>query len=164
MVQLTVCSYHVTYAFQSESTLYHCLHVKELLVQNRLEIGSLSDCNWTRTHNHLLRKRTLLPVLSKEFRDIQTAIEFLFTLKRVRDMIRTCSQMQSTNNDTQHRSVSWPVWLNGWIHSETGTAHCKNKQMYRTDKFSKHHSIIWPIWLYGSLRTKWLWVRVPLQS
>ena len=22
-------------------------------------MGSLSDCNWTRTHNHLVRKRTL---------------------------------------------------------------------------------------------------------
>ena len=29
--QLTVCYYHVTYAFQGESTLYSCLNVKELL-------------------------------------------------------------------------------------------------------------------------------------
>ena len=28
---MTVCSCHVTYAFQSESTLYSCLNVKELL-------------------------------------------------------------------------------------------------------------------------------------
>ena len=28
--QLTVCSCHVTYMFQSESTLYSCLNVKEL--------------------------------------------------------------------------------------------------------------------------------------
>ena len=28
----TVCPYHVTYAFQSESTLYTFLNVKELLV------------------------------------------------------------------------------------------------------------------------------------
>ena len=56
---LTVCSYHITYAFQSESTLYGCLNVKELLAQNRREIWRLSECNWTRTHNHLLRKRTL---------------------------------------------------------------------------------------------------------
>ena len=42
---LTVCSYHVTYTFQSESTLYSCLNVKELLAQSRLEILSLSDCN-----------------------------------------------------------------------------------------------------------------------
>ena len=55
---LFVWSYHVTYAFQSESALYNCLNVKELLAQNRREIWSLSDCN--RTHNHLVHKRTLI--------------------------------------------------------------------------------------------------------
>ena len=35
---LSVCSYHVTYAFQSESTLSSCLNVKELLVRSRREI------------------------------------------------------------------------------------------------------------------------------
>ena len=35
---LTVCSYHVTYAFQSESILYSCLNVKELLARSRHEI------------------------------------------------------------------------------------------------------------------------------
>ena len=34
----TVCSCHVPYAFQSESTLYSCLNVKELLAQSRREI------------------------------------------------------------------------------------------------------------------------------
>ena len=56
---LPVCSCHVTYAFQSKSTLYSCLNVKELLAQNRREIWSSNDCNCTRTHNHLLRKWTL---------------------------------------------------------------------------------------------------------
>ena len=54
-----VCSYHVTWEFLSESTLYSFLNVKELLAQSRREIWSLSDCNWTRTHNHLFHKRTL---------------------------------------------------------------------------------------------------------
>ena len=54
---LVVCSYHVTYPFQSESTLYSCLNVKELLARSRDEIWSLSDCNWTRTQNHLVRKK-----------------------------------------------------------------------------------------------------------
>ena len=54
IIILTVCSDHVTYAFQSESTLFSCLHVKELLARSRTEISSLSDCNCTRTHNHLL--------------------------------------------------------------------------------------------------------------
>ena len=51
---LTVCSCHVTYAFQSESTLYSCLNVKELLARSRCEIWRWSDCNWTRTQNHIL--------------------------------------------------------------------------------------------------------------
>ena len=51
---------HVTYAFQSESTLYSCLNVKELLARSRREIWRLSDCNWTRTQNHLVRKRTFV--------------------------------------------------------------------------------------------------------
>ena len=42
---LTVCSCHVTYAFESESTLYSCLNVKELQA---------------RSHNHLVHKRTLI--------------------------------------------------------------------------------------------------------
>ena len=58
-IHVTVCSYHVTYAFQSESTHYSCLNVKELLAQSRRENWSLIDCNWTRTHNHLVHKRTL---------------------------------------------------------------------------------------------------------
>ena len=56
---LTVCSCHATYAFQGESTLCSCLNVKERLAQSRREIWSLSDCTWTRTQNHLVRKRTL---------------------------------------------------------------------------------------------------------
>ena len=45
--------------FKSESTLYSCLNVKELLVRNRLEIWSLSNGNGTRTHNHLVCKSTV---------------------------------------------------------------------------------------------------------
>ena len=38
---LTVCSCHVTYAFQSEST-FSCLNIKELLAQKRCKICSLA--------------------------------------------------------------------------------------------------------------------------
>ena len=48
-VSLTVCSNHITYAFQSEATLYSCLNVKELLARSRRDIWSFSDCNWTAT-------------------------------------------------------------------------------------------------------------------
>ena len=45
--------------FQSESTLFSCLNVKELLAQSRRDIWSLSGNNGTRTHNHLVCKATL---------------------------------------------------------------------------------------------------------
>ena len=56
LIQLTICSCHVMYAFQSESTLYTCLDVKELLARSRCKVWSLSDCNWTGTQNHLTRQ------------------------------------------------------------------------------------------------------------
>ena len=37
-IQLTVCSYDVTYTFQSESTLYSCLNVKKLLAWHSISI------------------------------------------------------------------------------------------------------------------------------
>ena len=59
VIIMTVCSCHVTYVFQSESTLYGYLNVKELLARGRRGIWSLSDCSWTRTHNQLVYKQTL---------------------------------------------------------------------------------------------------------
>ena len=43
-IKMIVCSYHVTCAFQSESTLYNCLNVRELPARNRREVRNLSDC------------------------------------------------------------------------------------------------------------------------
>ena len=63
--KLTVCSYHVTYAFQSESTLYSCPNVKELLARS-------SNCNWTRTLNHLVRKETLNQTNTRHDKNIQS--------------------------------------------------------------------------------------------
>ena len=58
-VHLTVSSYRVTYAFQTESRIYICLNVKELLAPNRRDIWNLTHCNEIRTHSQLVRKRTL---------------------------------------------------------------------------------------------------------
>ena len=62
-------------------------------------LSSISDCNGTRTQNHLVRKRTLTldfaPVSSKEFLDIQATIKNALTLKRVLDMITIYSHLSS---------------------------------------------------------------------
>ena len=54
-------------------------------------------------------------VSSKEILDIHATIECRFTLKRVRDMIRTYIQMHRTDKYSQHSSIIWSVWLNGWV-------------------------------------------------
>ena len=61
----------------------------------RMKISQVCDCNWIRVC------------------DIQATIECGFTLKRVRDMIKTYSQMHRTDKYSQHSSIIWPAWLNG---------------------------------------------------
>ena len=58
-VHLTVRSYHATYVFKNESTLYSCLIVKKLLAETMRKVLSLSDFNEIRTINHLIGKRLL---------------------------------------------------------------------------------------------------------
>ena len=58
-------------------------------------------------------KQQAITVSSKEFLDIQATIECRFTLKRVRKVIRTYSQMHRTDKYSQHSLIIWPVWLNG---------------------------------------------------
>ena len=72
MVHLTVFSYHVTYAFQSES-----LSV----------VYELSGCGIESSCSHL--NSDFAPASSKEFLNIQATIECEFILKCIHDMIRT---------------------------------------------------------------------------
>ena len=89
-MHLTVSSCHVTYVFQSESTFYICLNVKvdqmvECSIKNEVVLGSSPVA--------VTSPSDFLPPLSKEFLDIQETTECVFTLKHVRDMTRTYSQM-----------------------------------------------------------------------
>ena len=42
-------------------------------------------------------------------------IECGFTMKLVRGMIITYNQVHCTDKYSQHSSIIWPVWLNGWM-------------------------------------------------
>ena len=50
-----------------------------------------------------------------KFLDIQATLECGFTLKNICDIITTYSQMHYTGKYSQHSSITWPVWLNGWV-------------------------------------------------
>ena len=57
----------------------------------------------------------MVPVSSKDFYYTQATIECRFTLKLVRDIIITYSQMQCADRYSQHSSIILPVDLNGWV-------------------------------------------------
>ena len=59
MVHLTVWYCHVTYAFRTKSTLYSSPNVEESLARSSREVWNLSDCNYTRSQNHLVGNPTM---------------------------------------------------------------------------------------------------------
>ena len=103
---------------------YSWLNVKEFLTRSRHKIWTLSNCNWTRTHNHLVRKRTLnhlaklascshlnfrfCACFEQGFLWHPATIECGFTLKRVRGMTRTYSlhkRVLNCTNDIKSRKA-----------------------------------------------------------
>ena len=55
----SACFCHVTYEFESYSTLCSCLNVNEFFPPKRPKIWIYSEFNWTGTNNHLVCERTL---------------------------------------------------------------------------------------------------------
>ena len=134
-VHLTVCSYHVTYAFKSESTLYNCLNIKELLPQKRREIWSLSNRNGTQTHNNLVRKRTLnhLTKLAKWLNYVVSIwLVWLNDRAFVYELSGRGFKSCRSHSNFKYRACfqQWVHWYSGnysmWIHSRTRTWYDKN--------------------------------------
>ena len=101
---LTVCSCHVTYAFQSESTLNSCLNVKEHLARHRREIWSFSDCNWVFVYE----------LSGCGFKSSCSHLNFRF---------RACFKQGGPWHSGNYRV---------WINPETRTWHYKNTQTINT--------------------------------
>ena len=111
-VHMTVCSCHVTYAFRSESTLYSCLSVKELLAQSRIKIWGWSDWTvwpngWVFVYELSRSGFDFAPALGKVFLDIQATKECGFTMKHVRDMTRTFSQLYIIRLNIYMTGLKW---------------------------------------------------------
>ena len=97
MVHLIVCSYHVTYAFQSESTLFIWMNVKELLARSSREIWSLSDCFEQGVPWYLGKYRVWIHSETHTWHD------------------KNISQIYCTDKYSQYSSIILPVSLNGWV-------------------------------------------------
>ena len=72
-----LCYHHVTYAFQSASTLYICLIIKELYAQNRHDIWRLSYCKRTRICNNIVTEKehwTISPIRTIDWAELWVLI------------------------------------------------------------------------------------------
>ena len=87
---LTVCSCHVTYAFQSESTLYSCLNVKELLARSRCEIWRWKI--WV----CLVKKNAWITIVSSYL----LLFIFVYVLREM-----------GSNREMELRWFQWRLWL-----------------------------------------------------
>ena len=111
-VPLNVCSYHVTVKRVSDMIkTYSQMHRTDKFSQHSSIIWQVWVNGWVFVYELAI----IAPTWSKEFLNIQSTIECEFSLKRVRDMIRTYSNIQPTDKYSQYGSIIWPIWLNGWV-------------------------------------------------
>ena len=88
-------------------------------------------------------------------------IIFGFTLKLVCDMIITYSQMHLTDKYSQHSSIIWQVWLNGWvfIYKPNGCrfeSHCCHLNFRYGTCFEQGvhwHSGNYKVWIHSETQT-----------
>ena len=128
----------------------------EIPVQSRHKIWSVSDCNWTRTHNHLVHKQTLLLffkwlscIVSTYLYDAFDCMffschvrvsEWIHTLNWANDWVlvyelsgcgfeSSCSYLNFRFHTCFVQGVRWHSYnYRVWIHPETRTWHDKNIQ------------------------------------
>ena len=51
----------------------------------------------------------------RSFLTFRQTIECGFTLKVIRDMVITYSQMHRAGKYSQYSLIIWPIWVNGWV-------------------------------------------------
>ena len=112
-------------------------------------------------HSVWFQSESTLLTLNVKFLDIQATIECGFTLKRVRDMMRTYSQMHRTDKYSQHSSIIWPVWLNGWVFVyelngcgfESSCSHLNFRFRACFEQEVPWHSGNYRVWIHSETRT-----------
>ena len=96
-----------------------------------------------------------------KFFDIQATIKVRSNLKHVRDMIKTYSQMRRSDKYSQHISIIWPVWLNGWVFVyelsgcgfESSCSHLNTRSRTCFEQGVPWHSGNCRVWIHSETRT-----------
>ena len=111
-------SLHILQHLSELSENPFCITCIELAVWNAA-FFSVSDCNWTRTHDHLTRKRTFYPVWLNDW-------VFVYELSGC-GFESSCSYLNFKFRACFKQGVPWHSCdFRVWIHFETRTCHNKN--------------------------------------
>ena len=116
---------------------------------------------WIRVQLQSLKTSDFAPVLSKEFLDIQAAIELGFTLKWIRDMTRTYREMHRTDDYSEYSSIISPVWPNAWVFVyklsgsgfESSCSHLNLRFRACFKQGVPWHSDNYRVWIHSETRT-----------
>ena len=127
-----------------------------------LTVCSLTKWLWVRILLQSLKFRISRLPSSKEFLHIQATIECGFTLKRVRDMIRTYSQMHPTHKYSKRSSIISPVWLNGLVFVyelsacgfESRCSHLNFRFRPSFEQGFPWHSGNYRVWIHSEMRIR----------
>ena len=122
-------------------------------------VYELSGCGFESSSSHLFFK--FCTYFEPEVPDIQATRDCESTLNRIRDMIRTYSQMHRRDMYSQHSPIILPVWLNGWIFvdklSGCGFESSCNHLYFRFCTCFKQgvswHSDNYRVWIHSELGT-----------
>ena len=150
--------YHVTCTFQSKSTLCSYLNIKELLAWSRHNIWSLSDCNATATHNHLVCKWTINHLaklataeLCYEYLSVQCIWLYVLSMSctcfRVSPHLYSCLNVKERLDQNRHDIWSLSDWNRTRIHNHSV---CK-QTLNHLAKLGKWLSCIVSTYLFGTL-------------
>ena len=115
-----------------------------VIPRTRFRVNSNSVFAWMSRNPCLKQAWNFAPASGKKFLDIQATTECGSTLKHARDMTKTYSKIQRRDKYSQHSSIIWPVWLNGWVlvcklsccGFESSYSHLKKRLLLLTEGFS----------------------------
>ena len=93
----------------------HSSIIRPVWLNGWVFVYKLSGCGVESSCSHLNFKFRTCFEQGVSWHSGKAIIKCGFTVKRVRDMTRTCSQMHRTDKYSQHSSTIWPLWLNGWV-------------------------------------------------
>ena len=167
----TLRHYHVTYAFQSESTLCICFNVKGLPGPNRSQIWNLSECNRTRTKSHLVLKKdsTSWPNQPNDWAELwvgicteHTTVCCYHVTYGFQSEFKLCNCWNVKEPLSQKRSVIWS--LGDCNETRTHKNFSPKKKLNHLVKLTKKLKGIVGIYLYGAFDCMLLSCHVPISE